>query len=237
MKLTELKNRFSRQIKAGFNQAKISKQRCAVVGVGGLGTIVSEKLAMLGVKELILIDMDMVDKSNLNRQFFYEKDLGRYKVDATKEKLEQFNSNVWITKQPKPVQDVESALKPATIIFDCLDNIETRQWLNKYCVKNKKVLVHGGCSDVIGEIQIYIPGKTSCLECLPYPEDPNENRSCADFDAAICTTNGIVANKQIDMFIDWLHNKIKFNWISYSRNNGMRYRNMKINTGCKICHG
>lgn len=229
------KERFSRHIKAGIKQALIRKYSCCVVGVGGLGTVVVQKLAFLGVKDLSLVDMDRVTESNLNRQFFYETDLGKFKVDATKEKILQLNSGVRILTYHDRVQNVLAALKNAEVIFDCLDNLETRSFLNQYCVKNKKVLIHGGCSDVNGEVMLYNPKlKLSCLDCLPYPAT-EEKRSCADFDAAICTTNGIVANLQVDAFINLTQKNNDWNWAFYTRQKGLTYKRILRNKNCKTC--
>jgi len=231
-----LKERFSRQAKAGFDQKKIQKQHCLVVGVGGLGSIVGLQLAMIGVNKISLVDMDTVETSNLNRQFFYEKDVTESKVKALGNKLKLLNSNLNIDEYEQKIEKTNGLIKNADYIFDCLDNIQTREYLNKECIKHNKPLIHAGCSDKIGEIQMIDPKKTACLECNPYPEKMKEDkRSCGDFDPSICTTNFIVAALQIDMFLNHIFKKSNKSFISYIRDKSLSYGKVPKMKSCKVC--
>lgn len=219
--------RFSRQIKIGwFDQRKISNTNCMVIGCGGIGTWTAIQLASLGIRKLVLVDMDKVDKSNLNRQLFFEQDIGKYKTDSLKEKLQQVNSKVKLFTYTMPVQQ----LKPVDFnnidyVFDCLDNIPTREYLSKLCWEKGIVFIHSACSDVIGEVQLIVPGKTDGM--LPYPANMKQNeekKSCKDFDPAICTTNMITASLQVDKFLDYLIKKeVKKPITNYIRGMGISY--------------
>lgn len=219
--------RFSRQAKIGwFDQKKISNANCMVVGCGGIGTWTALQLTLLGVRKIILVDMDKIEESNLNRQLFFEADIGKNKVDALKDKLERINSKIAIYTHPAAVQSMDSrTYANIDFVFDCLDNIPTREYLSKLCWDKKISFIHSACSDVIGEVQLIVRGKTE--EMLPYPENMKQDedkKSCKDFDPAICTTNMITASLQIDKFLDYLINKdVKKPITNYIRGIGISY--------------
>ena len=220
-------HRFSRQIKIGWwDQKKIANSNVIICGCGALGTFAALQLTMLGVRKLTLVDMDKVDESNLNRQFFYEADIGKYKVDALKDKLNKINSKLKIETFNIPIQKInEEEYNNVTFVFDCLDNIETREYLSKLCWKKKIPFIHSACSDVIGEVQLIVNGKTK--EMRAYPDSmklTEEKKSCKDFDPAVCTTNMIVASLQIDKFLDYLIRKETDKAsINYIRGRGITY--------------
>jgi molybdopterin/thiamine biosynthesis adenylyltransferase len=110
-------------------------------------------------------------------------------------------------------------------VFDCLDNIPTREYLSKICWDLNVPFIHSACSDVIGEVQLIVKGKTK--EMSPYPENMKQSedkRSCKDFDPAICTTNMITACLQVDKMLDYLINKNTAKPIvNYIRGRGISY--------------
>jgi molybdopterin/thiamine biosynthesis adenylyltransferase len=111
------------------------------------------------------------------------------------------------------------------VVFDCLDNIKTREWLSKFCWDKKIPLIHSACSYSIGEIQLIVPGKTEQMREYSEEMKTNEDkRSCKDFDPAICTTNMIVASLQVDKFLDFIINKdMNKPFITYMRRKGISY--------------
>lgn len=231
-----LKHRFSRQIKAGLDQRKLSKITATVIGAGGLGSITALQLAMLGIKKIKLVDHDDVVRSNLNRQFFFEDDIHEKKVVALGNKLRALNSNLVIETYDNKIEDKKDILKETNYVFDCLDNIETRQFLNKECIENNIIMIHAGCSDKVGEVQLIVPKKTACIDCLGYPEEmKKDKRSCGDFDAAICTTNFITSALQIQMFLNHLFKKSNVNFINYIKDKKLAFGELKRMEDCKIC--
>ena len=197
-----------------------------LVGCGGIGSWTGLQLAMLGIKELTLVDFDTVETSNLNRQFFYESDIKKYKADVLKDKLEFINSKMKIINLRFPIENInEVYFKDVDFVFDCLDNIPTREYLEKVCWNLNKPFIHSACSDVVGEIQLVVKGKTKRM--MKYPDNMKklqERRSCNDFDPAICTTNMITASLQIDKFLDYLINrKVNKPITHYIRDMGIKY--------------
>jgi adenylyltransferase/sulfurtransferase len=155
-------------------QRKLTNAHVAVVGAGGLGCPVSLYLVAAGVGKLTIIDADVVEETNLNRQVLHwSNDIGKPKVQSAVEKLRQFNPQVEITPIHGRLTDetVEDWLKDADIIVDALDNFPTRQVLNKYAVKTRKPLVHGAIYGWEGRATTILPYETACLACL-FEEGP-----------------------------------------------------------------
>ena len=225
--MIKMNKRFSRQAKIGWwDQRKISNTNVVLVGCGGIGIYTALQLTMLGIRKIVLIDMDTVDESNLNRQMFYESDIDRNKVDALKDKLQAIYSKIKVETYNQAVETVpKTVFENVSFVFDCLDNIETREYLAELCWKKKLPFIHSACSPVIGEVQLIIPGKTKPMR--EYPEamkKEEDNKKCEDFDPAVCTTNMIVASLQVDKFLDYLIRKdSKKPFTSYIRGRGLSY--------------
>ncbi len=145
-------------------QSKLGKAKVAIVGVGGLGTVAATYLVRAGIGRLELIDRDIVETSNLNRQLLFEEaDVNRPKAVVAAERLERMNPDVSI----KPiVEEFPCKLDVPEIILDCSDNLECRLAVNHFAVKNKIPLVYGAASGWVGAISTIIPGVTACLNCL-----------------------------------------------------------------------
>ncbi|CAB48987.1 ThiF family adenylyltransferase [Pyrococcus abyssi] len=148
-------------------QEKLKKAKVAVVGVGGLGSPVAYYLTAAGVGRILLIDEQVPELSNLNRQILHwEEDLGRNpKPLSAKWKLEKFNSDVKIETFVGKLteENIEDVLHGVDVIVDCLDNFETRYLLDDYAHKVGIPLVHGAVEGLYGQVTTIIPGKTKRL--------------------------------------------------------------------------
>ncbi len=233
-------DRYSRQKKIKwFRQDRVSKVKAVVVGCGALGSEVAKNLAFLGVRSIYLVDMDKVEEHNLNRQLFMEKQIGMPKSKALAENIIALNSKIEVrnvnAKAEALVDDYD--FNSADWYFDCLDNIPTRKFLNSFCVTKGKKMIHGGTNPDNAEVQVIIPKKTACMGCIPYAEEVKVTKqNCADFAAAICTTNGITACLMVDAFMNYLFDlPNKMPWISYIRNKGAFYRKVERKKGCEVC--
>jgi adenylyltransferase/sulfurtransferase len=191
---SELKNedlqRYSRQImldEIGFvGLEKLRKAKVCVVGIGGIGNPVVTQLTAMGIGKLKIVDRDIIEISNLHRQHLYtENDIGRVKVEAAKEKLQQINSGVEIEALPNSVTKytAESIIKGFDIVVDALDSIDARYALNDACVKLNIPFIYAGALGMLGSICTIIPNKTACLRCI-FP-------ALAEDDMPTCSTEGV----------------------------------------------
>ena len=222
-----MEQRFSRQSKIKWwDQKKLSNTNIMIVGCGAIGAITALQLTFLGIRKIVLVDMDKVEESNLNRQFFYESDIGKMKAEALADKLMKVNSKLKVEIFARKIETLDREhYNNIQFVFDCLDNIKTREYLSELCWKNKINFVHSACSDVIGEVQLVIPGKTKKMKAYDARMKQKEDRKkCTDFDPAVCTTNMLVASLQVDKFLDYLIRKDAKNmFITYIRGKGIRY--------------
>lgn len=146
------------------DQAKLAKATIAIVGCGGLGGSMAEEFSRLGIGNLILIDGDNIEKSNLNRQLFStEENIGIRKVDAAKQRLEAVNSTVglkliydWFNEE-----NAASLFKDADLVCDALDSINRRVSLEKACHRLGLPLVYAGIAGWYGMMGVSMPGDLS----------------------------------------------------------------------------
>ncbi len=150
-------------------QEMLESSTVAVVGLGGLGGVVSLYLAGAGVGRLILVDGDVVEPHNLNRQLLYdEASVGLPKAVIAARRVREFNSCVEVV----PVQErltpdnVHRILGGVDLIVDALDNWEARLVLDEYARETGTPLVHGAVERFYGQVLFTIPGETACLSCI-----------------------------------------------------------------------
>ncbi len=172
----EQKKRYSRQILSSFigeeGQEKLSKIKVLQIGAGGLGSPFSLYITAAGIKELTIIDNDIVSISNLQRQILYnESHLGKVKVEMAKEVLTKFNSGVKINcyKDYIDEKSIKNYLKGQDFIVDCSDNMQTKFLVNKVAVENDLKCVIAGIKDFYGQIMTINPKKSACYQCI-FPE-------------------------------------------------------------------
>lgn len=148
-------------------QRKLAQATVAIVGVGALGTVAAELLARAGVGKLLLIDRDIIEESNLQRQIlFTEEDRGRSKAIVAKEKLQKINSLIAIDAHPIHLNSKNiGLLRDATLILDCTDNLQTRFLLNDYCHNHKIPWIYAAAIKTKGYVFPVLPGGP-CLRCF-----------------------------------------------------------------------
>lgn len=136
-------------------QKLISNSKIAIIGIGALGTITAQLLTRAGISKLLLVDNDEVHITNLQRQFFDEKDIGKQKTLVTKNKLKKINSDIKInTVEEFLAQKNVDMLKDYDLILDCTDNMKTRHIINEYCQENKKIWIYAAGSGTKGNILV-----------------------------------------------------------------------------------
>ena len=165
-------------------QSRLKGASVLIVGTGGLGSPVSIYLAAAGVGRIGLVDFDVVDTSNLQRQILYsEEDVGRSKVQAAREKLLAMNPHIEIDiyEQRLSSSNALTVLKEYDVIVDGTDNFPTRYLVNDACVLLGKPYVYGSILRFDGQASVFYPGKGPCYRCLfPEPPPPGTVPSCAE---------------------------------------------------------
>ena len=165
-------------------QQKLLKGRVLLVGVGGLGCPTALYLAAAGVGKIGLVDADVVDKSNLQRQvLFGESDVGRPKVEAARDKLLDLNSTLDVVTHYELLtsHNVFDVMEGYDIIVNGCDNFPTRYLVNDAAVMTSKPVVDGSIFRFEGQATVYVPGEGPCYRCLyPAPPPPGEVPSCAE---------------------------------------------------------
>lgn len=155
-------------------QQKLSSAKAVVVGAGGLGSAVLYYLASAGIGHIKIIDSDIVEITNLNRQFIhFESDIGREKSLSAKEKLQQYNHEISISSVTVRLNDenIQEYLSGYDVVVSCVDNKPTRYLLNSSCVKSGIPLIDGGVRGFEGYTLTVLPGVTPCYHCIfPVPD-------------------------------------------------------------------
>ena len=161
-----------------------------VVGAGGLGCEILKNLALCGIKNIFVVDLDTIELSNLNRQFlFREKDIGRFKAEVAAEFIKRKYPDVDIKASCKKIQSFsDEFFRRFHIIIGGLDNIEARSHINQKIHDLVEFdedgnpdpttvipFIDGGTEGFRGQAQVIIPYKTSCFECIGGIRDANRN--------------------------------------------------------------
>ena len=155
-------------------QLKIKNSKVLVVGTGGLGAPVILYLAAAGVGTLGLIDFDIVDESNLQRQIIHTtRDVGRPKISSATDRIKGINPNVKVVSYNDKLtsKNALEIIKDFDIVVDGTDNFQTRYLINDSCVLLNKPFVYGSIFRFEGQVSVFNAYDGPCYRCL-YPEPP-----------------------------------------------------------------
>ncbi|MBI2655100.1 ThiF family adenylyltransferase [Candidatus Woesearchaeota archaeon] len=207
-------------------QKKLSKSSVAIVGLGALGSVSAELLARAGIGRLILIDRDVVELSNLQRQaLFDEKDIGKPKSLAAKEKLNKINSEIKIgfyvddlnsdnisemisiKGKHNNVKNNKKYIKNnknTDLILDCTDNLETRFLINDFSIKNRIPFIYSSAVGSKGYVFNLIPDKNNpCLRCfLKYAAQLDTCETSGVLNSITNLISSIQANESIKILLN-----------------------------------
>jgi len=208
-------DRFARQMRlAGFGEAgqrRLSEAQVLVAGCGALGTVVCEQLVRAGVGTVTIVDRDVVDRSNLQRQTLFaerDADRGTPKAEAAKARLMQIRSDARVRAVVDDLRS-DNALRICRehhMLVDCLDNFETRYVLNDCSVALEVPLVYGGAVGLRGMAALLSPKgrETPCLRCIaPEPPAVGEVETC-DTVGVLAATTGIVGSLEAAFVLRWI---------------------------------
>lgn len=191
----------------GQAQEKLRSGRVLVVGCGGLGSPALLYLAAAGVGRLGLVDSDIVDLTNLQRQILHATpDIGRPKVESAIGRLRTLNPHVRLDPHPERLTDenAQSLFAPYDLILDATDNFTSKYLISDTCVALGKPFIHAGISAFSGQLMTVLPGHSACLRCL-FPSPPPRAADGPDIDAGpLGAIPGVIGSLQAAEAIKFL---------------------------------
>jgi len=204
--------RYSRQIMLPqidiSGQEKLLSSRVLIMGMGGLGSPVAMYLASAGIGHLVLVDDDVVELSNLQRQIIHsDQDIGLSKVASAKHTIQNLNSEIEVTCFEKRLDETEldKEIAAADIVIDGTDNFSSRFAINKQCVKNKTPLISGAAIRMEGQVSVFNKTPSSpCYRCL-YKDEGELDASCSNngvLSPVVGIIGSIQANEAIKVLLD-----------------------------------
>ena len=170
-------------------QERLLAAHAVIIGAGGLGSPVALYLAAAGVGRLTLVDDDVVELSNLQRQILHAMaGLGRPKAESGRDALQALNPDIQVQARVERVDEagLRALARDADVVLDCSDNFATRHAINRACVATRTALVSGAAIKFSGQISVYDlrDDDAPCYHCLfPEADDVEEFR---------CATTGVL---------------------------------------------
>lgn len=212
----------------------LKNKTVAVIGCGGLGCNIAVHLAGIGIGKIILCDFDVINESNLNRQFFYKlNDIGKSKVSCAASFIRSYNGTA-VTEYNKKIVYISDMdfCDICDIIFLAVDNNTTRKTVTEYCTAKTIPLVNGGVNDFYGTAYLYIPDHAPCPDCAGILSSETKNI------ISVSSTVGIIGALETELGIKYLldcGNDAAGKLYIYD-NSTITKLPIKKNTDCKICN-
>lgn len=176
----EEQERYSRQImleEVGLKgQKRLADGKVLVIGAGGLGAPVLMYLAAAGVGLLGIMDEDVVDVSNLQRQIIHStQKIGTPKAESARECIQKINPHIKtrVYRERATAKNLAEIVKQYDFVVDAVDNFASKFLINDACVLAQKPFSHGGIREFSGQLMTYVPGEGPCYRCI-FEEVPTE---------------------------------------------------------------
>lgn len=203
-----------------WDQEKIQNAKIMVVGAGAIGNELVKNLALLGIGNIYILDMDSIENSNLTRSVLFRRnDVGRYKAEVAAERAREINPDVnAVGLVANIIDDIGlGVFRRMDVVLGGLDNREARLSINQSCYKVNKPWIDGAIEVLNGFARVFIPGQGACYECTMTDTDwqlINKRKSCALLtheqmaEGKIPTTptsSSVIAGIQVQELLKLLH--------------------------------
>jgi len=226
----------------GAGQEKLLASKVLIIGAGGLGSPALLYLAAAGVGTLGIIDGDVVDLTNLQRQVIHHmSDLGIEKVKSAKNNIKEINPdvNVITYHQLAKADNIRDIIKEYDFVIDGTDNFPAKFLINDACYLEKKPLSHGGILKFHGQLITILPDQTSCYRCIfNSPPPPGKVPSCSQV-GVLGVLPGVIGTLQATEAIKYLLNlgELLTNKLLTYDALKMSFRTVNIgkNPSCPLC--
>jgi adenylyltransferase/sulfurtransferase len=223
-------------------QRKLKSAKVLLVGAGGLGAPLGLYLAAAGIGRIGIVDFDVVDLTNLQRQVIHStKDVGRKKLDSAAERMQAINPHVEMVKHETALssENALDILKDYDIVVDGTDNFPTRYLVNDACVLLAKPNVYGSIFRFEGQATVFAYQGGPCYRCLyPEPPPPGLVPSCAEGGVLgiLPGTIGLIQATETVKLILGIGEPLVGRLLLYDAL-GMRFRELKLrkNPECPVC--
>ncbi|MBE0490932.1 MAG: HesA/MoeB/ThiF family protein [Sulfurospirillum sp.] len=223
-------------------QEKIAQAKVLIIGAGGLGSPVALYLAAAGIGEIGIVDGDVVDLSNLQRQVIHStKDIGVAKVQSAKEKMEAINPNIHITVYQKflDASNILDIVKQYDFVIDGTDNFAAKFLINDACVLANIPYSHGGILRFGGQTMSIRPHESACYACVfdaPPPTNAVPTCSSAGILGAVAGMLGTIQATEALKYITGAGEPLFNKLLSFDAKS-MQFRtiNFKKNPKCRVC--
>ena len=219
-------------------QKKLAGSSVLVVGAGGLGSPALMYLAAAGTGKIGIVDHDVVEQSNLNRQILYGTcSLGHNKTGAAKEKLQDINNETVIISHNTRLtgENAAAIFKDYSLVLGAVDSFETRNIINKTCVSLDIPYIDAGINGFSGYVFYSFPPETPCLNCL-FPGDANKKTGTGVFGPAAGVIGSMQAGMALGILLG-LPNHAAGRLVFYD---GMRFSidhvEVQKNPECPVCN-
>lgn len=240
-------NRYARQtvlLEIGeYGQRKIAKASVLCIGAGGLGCPALLYLAAAGVGRIGIVDFDVVDETNLQRQVLFTSDqVGQNKADAAQNRLNSLNPDVEIVSYPCELDadNAEQLFSQYDLVIDGSDNFATKFLINDAAVRTGKPFVYGSILGFDGQVSVFNLNDGPCYRCL-FPEPPkNHIPNCAEA-GVIGAVAGLIGTTQAMEAIKIIVGHEQFEslnsklWIVDARSMKNRILSLPVNHNCPVC--
>ncbi len=218
-------------------QKILNKKTVAVVGLGAIGSVTSELLARNGIN-LILIDNDKIDETNLQRQLlFTEKDIGKNKTRTAFKKLREINSEIEIKTFNERLTEDNLNILNSDLILDCTDNLETRFLINKYCLMTRIPWIHAAAIKTQAVLYNFVPDEKNIKPCFCCVYKKLEEFETCENIGILNTTAAFIATLQATQALKILLNyEYEENFLRIDIwNNNIQKIIVKKDKNCQIC--
>ncbi len=223
-------------------QEKLLAAKVLIIGAGGLGCPVALYLAAAGVGKIGIVDNDVVEVSNLQRQIaHFTDDIGRSKVESARDKILQINPaiDVEIFQLFLQAANIREIIRGYDFVIDGTDNFPTKFLVNDACVMENIPLSHGGILRFDGQTMTIIPGESSCYRCSfrsPPPPDAVPTCSQAGVLGAIAGMLGTIQAAEALKFITGAGSLLTNTLLTFNaKNMAFRKINLKKQNDCPVC--